>query len=428
MTNPALIYSSDGVNWSACTSTLDSGPDIGTIYGVATYGGMWVAVGYRYSTYSAVILYSSDGITWLEAVNNLNANGIFKGVTFGAGVFVAYGSKVGVGPYIETSPDGIVWTAQSAWTSSPIYGIGFNCITYTFPQFLIVLSDNVGAFTWISILGTSGWTVQDYFLTDAGVVPQAAVVGGGKYIALTGKDPDTVTISSSPTGVAFNNYPQTAVPPSFGGASYGNGLWGVAYNDTVGYSTDGETYGFLTPTPFSGGGKVINGLSFLDTNHYAFGQYLNGSAAIMARSADLVSWTTTTIPINSPLLVAGTFGGSTYVAGGAAIPADPPPPGENAVMSLDNVVVQSTLTESPCTAVQFGTQPTGAPNAGLRWSDTRGETWGAAVPQEISTNPYTQMQWNRTGIARDRVFELFWSGATKTALNGAFIEVAPLGS
>jgi hypothetical protein len=31
--------------------------------------------------------------------------------------------------------------------------------------------------------------------------------------------------------------------------------------------------------------------------------------------------------------------------------------------------------------------------------------------------------WNRLGFARDRVFELSWTAACATALNGAFIDI-----
>jgi len=103
----------------------------------------------------------------------------------------------------------------------------------------------------------------------------------------------------------------------------------------------------------------------------------------------------------------------------------PPPPPPRPKLNMDNVVVTSLATESPCTALQFSPAPAITPSLGLRWSDTRGEDWGNPVPQEITSDPLSQPQWNRTGYARDRVFELFWSSAFKTALNGAFVEVEP---
>lgn len=102
-----------------------------------------------------------------------------------------------------------------------------------------------------------------------------------------------------------------------------------------------------------------------------------------------------------------------------------PGPLPSAVLNMDNVVVTSLATESPCTVAQYTTPPSVSPAVGLRWSDTRGETFGNPVPQTLSTDPLTQLQWNRTGYARGRVFELFWSAAAKTALNGAFVEVEP---
>lgn len=57
----------------------------------------------------------------------------------------------------------------------------------------------------------------------------------------------------------------------------------------------------------------------------------------------------------------------------------------------------------------------------LRWSDDRGRTFGNPVGQTLgqSGEYLTIPSWSRLGIARNRVFELFWSCDTKTALNGA---------
>lgn len=60
----------------------------------------------------------------------------------------------------------------------------------------------------------------------------------------------------------------------------------------------------------------------------------------------------------------------------------------------------------------------------LRWSDTRGASWSNPVRQKFgATGQYlTSIKWSRLGMARDRVFELSWSVAAQTALNGAFVE------
>jgi hypothetical protein len=63
-------------------------------------------------------------------------------------------------------------------------------------------------------------------------------------------------------------------------------------------------------------------------------------------------------------------------------------------------------------------------NVGLRWSDNRGKTYGNPVFQSLGMEGeyITIMQWNRLGMARDRVFEVSWSPPVRTALNGIFID------
>ena len=63
----------------------------------------------------------------------------------------------------------------------------------------------------------------------------------------------------------------------------------------------------------------------------------------------------------------------------------------------------------------------------LRWSDTRGVTWGNRVEQSIgAAGQYAaSIQWRRLGFGRNRVFELSWSFPAKTALTGAYVQLAP---
>ena len=69
-------------------------------------------------------------------------------------------------------------------------------------------------------------------------------------------------------------------------------------------------------------------------------------------------------------------------------------------------------------------------NAYLRWSDDRGHTFGNPVGQSLGNtgNYIRQMQWLKTGMARDRVFELFWAAPVDTALMGAWIMPEPAGT
>jgi hypothetical protein len=60
----------------------------------------------------------------------------------------------------------------------------------------------------------------------------------------------------------------------------------------------------------------------------------------------------------------------------------------------------------------------------LRWSDTRGKSWGNPVIRQLGKEGefLISVQWRRLGMARDRVFELSWSAPCKTALLGAWVD------
>ena len=60
----------------------------------------------------------------------------------------------------------------------------------------------------------------------------------------------------------------------------------------------------------------------------------------------------------------------------------------------------------------------------LRWSDTRGASWSNPISSDLGgTGEYLKsIQFQRLGMARDRVFELFWSHPSKTSLSGVFVE------
>lgn len=74
-----------------------------------------------------------------------------------------------------------------------------------------------------------------------------------------------------------------------------------------------------------------------------------------------------------------------------------------------------------------GTLTSNPPVVALRWSDDRGASYGNRIEQSLgSAGQYlTSVQFQRLGYARDRIFELSWSGDFKTALNGAWFQATP---
>lgn len=65
------------------------------------------------------------------------------------------------------------------------------------------------------------------------------------------------------------------------------------------------------------------------------------------------------------------------------------------------------------------------PQLGMRYSDDRGQSWSDPIYQPFGKigQYLVSPQWQRLGMARDRVYEFFWSENIRTALNGAYLEV-----
>ena len=77
-----------------------------------------------------------------------------------------------------------------------------------------------------------------------------------------------------------------------------------------------------------------------------------------------------------------------------------------------------------------GTSDALGPQIYLRWSDTKGASWSNPIGNGMGAagDYINSVQFQRLGMGRDRVFELFWSAPVRTALNGAFLEAETLGS
>lgn len=65
------------------------------------------------------------------------------------------------------------------------------------------------------------------------------------------------------------------------------------------------------------------------------------------------------------------------------------------------------------------------PQLNMRYSDDRGQTWSDPVQSSFGKIGQYEVspQFQRLGMARDRVYELFWTEDIKTALNGVYLDV-----
>jgi len=67
------------------------------------------------------------------------------------------------------------------------------------------------------------------------------------------------------------------------------------------------------------------------------------------------------------------------------------------------------------------------PLLSMRYSDDRGQTWSDPVTKSMGRIGQYEVspQFQRLGMARDRVYEVFWTENLKTSLNGLYLEAEP---
>jgi hypothetical protein len=100
--NGLLLTSVDAQTWTRRTF-----PSTQTTFDVAFGGGKYVVAGTATSGVDKGLFVSSDGINWSPIVSTSLGTTTWKGVTYGAGKFVA----VGENGQIATSNDAVIWTA-----------------------------------------------------------------------------------------------------------------------------------------------------------------------------------------------------------------------------------------------------------------------------------------------------------------------------
>lgn len=226
-------------------SVVSAIPPIVNLNAVAFGNNTFVAVGGASGANSVTAAYSSDGVNWYTT--HLPGTGVqWVGVTYGAGLFVA----IAASGEVVTSPDGVVWTSQTALT-----GAGWVNVFFGGTTFVATASGNKAASstngtawtarvmpsstTWLSIAwngtiflaydgGTSAASSPDGATWTAQSVPTAApgglvwgaglfVVGGGNTVILTSATGLTGSWTQRSLGHGVTKNPTTI--------TYGNGVF-----------------------------------------------------------------------------------------------------------------------------------------------------------------------------------------------------------
>lgn len=329
--------------------------------------------------------------SWTEQTSGFSTDTI-ESVSYGNGTFVA----VSGGGRVETSPDGVTWTAQSSPIAGQINGS-------TFGNGLFVIAGQAGA------LATSpngiAWTsrTSNFGLgTITGLTyGNNLYVATGDNVIVTSPDGVTWTSRSSGQGAGSNLY----------SAAYGNGTYivaGVSSTNTpiLSYSTNGTTWTSVA-TGF--------GSSTIAAAAYGNGLFVIGgfSGQIMT-SPNGTTWTSRTSGFGATNILGLTYGDGLFVAVGIGGKISTSPDGINWTLQTSGITFnQSGVGYGNGVYVTVG-QPgkiatNSLPVGGTALTIAGADTDGFAVGNLISNG--------LTGASA--------ASGTITAINGTSVTVAP---
>lgn len=230
-----FFWSSDGIVWKESTSDQmgNSRP-----YGIAVGPGegasganRWVAVGAD----AQINISDDNGVTWVDSTPAGFSAEIIRDVAYGEGQFVA----VGAAGKVETSPDGVTWTARtSGFGADIVLGVAYSD---TLDLWVIVgtngeLATSPDGATWT--MRTSGFgsaTIADVrWVGELSAFMARGVNGADSKFTMSS---DGITWTDFSTGLG-------ALPPTSGGQQ-------IAYNDSTGVTLLVTDTGVYRSEPFA---------------------------------------------------------------------------------------------------------------------------------------------------------------------------------
>ena len=208
-------YSDNGITWGATNP-------VGFVGGKIAFGnGIFVTV--ANSGGSGTVWTSPDGFIWTS--QTAASNDTWSNITFGNGLFVAVASSYSAGGGIMTSTDGITWTLRVGVGPG-----GFTDVTYGNGLFVAVKTGSPG--TMVTSSNGITWTDQSTGISSLAVHFENNVFTTGKHYSTNGISWSAASSPNTPVSI-----------------TYGNGYF-MAVTDTeikYLYSTDGINWTADTP-------------------------------------------------------------------------------------------------------------------------------------------------------------------------------------
>jgi hypothetical protein len=208
-----LAASSNGVNWSPRSFTGNGVAG----YSILHTNNLFMIAGGSGADFSQPnIFVSRDGTNWAGA--NPATNGLFLGLVFANGVYLAAGFDAHYNPLLFTSVNGTNWTARNPGTSNPLFGAGSaGGLLLAAGGVGTVLSSADGA-TWkvhqtgafsdlngvaansqvIVTVGNSGTTMETYFQTAPQFSGSTLLPDGRFFFTTRGAAGSVIRVQANP--------------------------------------------------------------------------------------------------------------------------------------------------------------------------------------------------------------------------------------
>ena len=274
-----ILYSYDGVSWTAANATVDN---VASYITIAWNGSYWL------TSHSFYLTSSYDGINWVDVTGPLP---IIRGLAWNGSLWVAVGTTDNSYPLsptgIVTSPDGINWTAS---TNDPLPNKTKNGVAWNGSYWVVVASSggNSGAVIATSYDGMNWVARSSPFDVNAAL----GIAWNGSLWVAVGTTVATGAgiingIATSSDGITWTER-NTALTGTKGSVAWSGRLWAVASSSNyVITSQDGVTWAAARQIATL---TNIGGITWNGTLWIATGTGQSGISAI-ATSPDAQTWT-----------------------------------------------------------------------------------------------------------------------------------------
>lgn len=284
---PVQIDSDDDITtWTP--KTFDRNPDgsgqVGDRHGLANRSGVWVSVGEEVGgTGSAEIFYSTnDGFDWIPATSTAGAGEAARDVIFASGLYVC----VGLGGYIETSPNGIDWTSRTSGISTDILAIAHDGTNFFACGESGVVRKSANGTSWSAVGAVVGGGTDLHGVVSSGDGTRLFVAAADGRVYYSDDDGDTWTANTgSAFGVALNDV-----------AVSGTTVIAIGASDDVYLSADnGVSFTILTGTSLGFNSSATFACAVHDSALVPYGFIIGGNngsdESYIATSTDGSTWT-----------------------------------------------------------------------------------------------------------------------------------------